>query len=369
MDVRQAKPFTSVECPKCGAPVQVPAKMGTMLLLKLLGQGSTGAVYKGRDTVLSRSVAVKIITKADGGERERMLMSEARALAAVNHPNVLRIHNVGEHKGQPYIEMELLRGGNVRQLIENGELTEARSLEIALDAARALQAAQRVGLNHRDVKPENILLDRDGSAKLVDFGVARFRKQAADKLVVGTPYYVAPEVVQQKGPVDFRADLYSLGCTLYHMLIGTPPFESKTVTGVYMARLKQDAPYLCDVDSSIHPETAAVVERMLQRAPDDRQEDYAQLVADLEWALDAAKAGPYNPEPSAHEALSQALDVPVDPAPRRTATTHQSKARLKSRGKTSTSLAPFILVALGLITLIALVVFFIIRLSNGTPPE
>lgn len=366
LDVRDVKPFTTVKCPACGAPVQVPVKMGTMLLLKLLGHGSTGAVYKGRDTVLSRSVAVKIITKADGGDRERMLMTEARALAAVNHPNVLRIHNVGEHKGQSYIEMELLRGGNVREMIEAGDsLTELRCLQIARDAARALQAAQRVGLNHRDVKPENILLDEHGTAKLVDFGVARFRKQTAEKLVVGTPYYVAPEVVQQRGPIDFRADIYSLGCTLFHMLAGEPPFDSKTVTGVYMARLKQNAPYLCDVNPDIHPETAAVVDRMLQRNPDDRQEDYAQLVADLQWAIDTVEAGPPAPEPTDHEALTDALAAPAEPAPRRTAPRNS-----KSRGAKSTSMMPFVLVAVALIVLLGLIVFFILQLANGPPtPE
>jgi serine/threonine protein kinase len=268
--------------------------------------------------------------------------------------------------------MELLRGGNVRQLIEASDgLTEKRCLQIALDAARALQAAQRVGLTHRDVKPENILLDDHGTAKLVDFGVARFRKQAAEKLVVGTPYYVAPEVVQQRGPIDFRADIYSLGCTLFHMLAGAPPFESKTVTGVYMARLKQDAPYLCDLDPSIRPETAAVVDRMLQRNPDDRQEDYAQLIADLQWALDTLEAGPRAPEPSDHEALSRALTAPADPAPRQAAASNKPKSRsnAKSRGKKSASVMPFILVALGLILLLGLILFFALQLANNTPPE
>jgi len=372
LDVHGEKPLSTTTCPKCEGDVQVPAKVGTMLLMKLLGHGSSGVVYEGRDTVLSRSVAVKIIHKVeDGGDREKTLMSEARALAAVNHPNVLRIHNVGEHKGQSYIEMELLGGGNVRQMIESDkQLPEQRCLEIALDAARALDAAQRVGLTHRDVKPENILLDDAGTAKLVDFGVARFRKQATDKLVVGTPYYVAPEIVQQSKDVDFRADIYSLGCTLFHMLTRKPPFDAKSVTGVYMARLKNPPPQLRELDGSIHEQTAAVVDQMLQRKPDDRYASYDQLIADLEWALEAVKA-PADAAPAASPEPPTPRTPPTPAKPRtpKRKSPARSKPAARKKPKKKSSFLPFVAVTIGMLMLLGLIIFLVIMITTGQPPE
>lgn len=340
MDVRGHKPLTAMLCPKCGSKVYVPVKMGTMLLLRLLGEGSSGMVYEGRDTLLNRPVAVKIIkpdaSKTD--EQARELLSEARALAAVNHPNVIRVHNVGEFRGQSYIEMELLRGRHVREMVDAPErVGEARSIEIIRDAARGLRAALAVGLVHRDIKPANILIAEDGTAKLVDFGVARFRKQQAEKLVVGTPYYVAPEIVRQRD-ADFRADIYSLGCTLFHLLTGKPPFDAPTVTGVYMARLKQKPAPLRQVDPTIHAETAAVVDRMLQRQPEDRHASYDELIADLEWALAAVNAGPQQLDAPSNRALVDAAKAArsAEPPSAKSLIPAAKTRRLRTVGRSTT---------------------------------
>ncbi len=291
IDVSNEKPMSTIQCPKCGADVAVPVKMGPMLITKRIGEGSAGIVYRAIDTILSRPVAVKILREGEGGndQREKESLAEARALAAINHPNVVRIHTIGEHKGQHYIEMELLTGGSVIDFIRAGDpLPEERALEIALDAAKALRAAHGVGLLHRDVKPQNILLDDDGVARLLDFGVAQFDEDGDNRIGVGTPYYCAPEIVT-KQPADFRSDLYSLGCTLFQMLTGRVPFDAETVKEVYLVRLRQDAPDIQTVNPNLSDLTRHVVARMLQREPAFRHDSYDLLIDELSEALKAVQ--------------------------------------------------------------------------------
>ena len=181
--------------------------------------------------------------------------------------------------------MELITGKRLDQLYTSAEpLNEVRALDIAIGVASALRAANEIGLIHGDVKPANIMLDEKEEARLVDFGIARFGGgRVAEDAALGTPYYVAPEQVA-RGSVDHRADMYSLGATLFHALAGTPPFPGKTMKKVLLARLNRRAPDLLTSRPFLRRKTASVVARMLQTRPDDRHRTYDELLADLEAA-------------------------------------------------------------------------------------
>ncbi|MDH3583187.1 MAG: serine/threonine protein kinase [Phycisphaerae bacterium] len=292
VDVSAHKPLSSIECPDCGGNVAVPVRMGHMLLTERIGQGTAGIVYQALDTILDRPVAVKILRDVEGAGNERRTEdsnAEAQALAAINHPNVVRIHDIGAHRDQHYIEMELLTGGSVVDLVAGGTaLPERRALEIALDAARALRAAHDVGLVHRDVKPQNLLLDGAGVARLLDFGSARFGEEEQEKLGVGTPLYISPEAVRQQ-PLDFRSDVYSLGCTLFEMLSGRPPFDGEDPKEICLARLKLPAPNLSEIKPGLNPKTVLLVVHMLRRDPDNRHGNYDELITEMQSALKAVE--------------------------------------------------------------------------------
>jgi len=291
VNVRQRKPLSSFQCPECDAKINVPVSLGPLFISKPIGQGTSGVVYQAVDQKLNRPVAVKILKNTQHSDRQRTedCLTEARAMASISHPNVVQIHRIGDNNNQPYIEMEMMSGGTVRELIrKQGSLDEAHALEVAVGVAKGLRAALRAGLVHRDVKPENILLDSAGTAKIHDFGVATKKHGESDQQVVGTPYYVAPEVIRQH-PFDHRADIYSLGCTLYHMLAGQVPFEDAKVSGVYMAHLKRTPPDLNELRPELHPETIDLVRHMMQREAHDRPQTYDTLIEEMEHTLAVAQ--------------------------------------------------------------------------------
>ena len=273
-------------CDACGAEVQVPAMFDNFLLTRGLGFGATGYVCLAFDDNLHRQVAIKIL-KA-GSENKEMIEKrtrEARSLAALNHPNIVQIYSIGEFRDQPYIVMELLNGGSADQYIKLGEkITEQQILDYGIQLAKGLQAAHGVGLVHMDVKPDNILFDAKGNAKLIDFGAAVGKRGNNEEAAFqGTPYYVAPEIVKGETP-DFRADVYSLGATLFHLLAGRPPFTGNTTKEVLAKRLKRTAPNILKINSKLHQKTADVIGGMLASNPEDRYDCYDALVADLEAA-------------------------------------------------------------------------------------
>ncbi len=297
VDVSVAQPFSTVNCPACGAGLMVPCQLGQFLLVRVLGKGSMGQVFEAVDQVLQRQVAVKVLHRSSGryDSKVHACLEEARSLAALNHRNVAQVHSVEEKESQPYIVMELVDGGRLDRLIQQeAPLDEERALEIAIDVAQGLKAAHQVGLVHADVKPANILLDRQGVAKLVDFGIARVAGDAGAGKPYGTPQYVAPEVVLRR-VMDHRSDIFSLGATLFHTLAGRPAFPGDTVEQVLRARLDAPAQDLREVCRSLHVETAAVVSQMLQIDPELRYQTYDDLLEALSSALGATRHGPPPP--------------------------------------------------------------------------
>lgn len=257
-------------------------------LVELLGEGGMGSVFKAHDHNLGRMVALKVLRREmSGSESERAkLEQEARVTASVNHPHVVRVYSFGEADGQFYIAMELVEKGSLDDLMGiQTRVSEAQMLEIGAQIAQGLEAAAEKGLIHRDVKPGNILFADAHTAKIVDFGLARVLEDEAEARgeIWGTPYYIAPERLNYE-PEDFRSDMYSLGGTLFHAIAGRPPFEAESASLVALKQMKSQPVSLEAFAPDVAPETAYVINRLLEKKPDDRYADYGELIEHLEFA-------------------------------------------------------------------------------------
>jgi len=252
---------------------------GNFLLERELGTGGMGGVYMGRDKMLDRPVAVKVMLREYGADAEfvEKFKKEAQAAAKLIHPNIAQIYSYGICDGMPYIAMELVAGGSLYSIMSHsaGKTDVARVMKICQQVAQALQCANDLGYVHGDVKPENILLDANGNAKLVDFGLAAMQKDTDE--IWGTPYYISPEKVK-KEPVDFRADMYSLGGTLYHALTGVAPFEGEDSIAVVKARFAGMPKKPSEVRADLTPAIDQLVMKMLALNPEDRYPSFEALL-------------------------------------------------------------------------------------------
>jgi TolB-like protein/tetratricopeptide (TPR) repeat protein len=269
-----------------------------------LGSGGMGEVYRARDERLGRDVAVKVLPAevAADPDRLRRFEQEARAAGQLAHPNVLVVHDVGTHEGQPFLVTELLEGETLRACLHRGSLPVRKAIELGSQIARGLAAAHERGIVHRDLKPENVFLTRDGVVKLLDFGLAklahpRLDAQAVSSLstlaqgvdtgagvILGTVGYMAPE--QARGqPADHRADLFSLGCVLHEMVTGKRPFSGATPADTISAILSQDPPMLSSAVEKVSPALEGIVRRCLEKRPEDRFQSARDLAFDLSSLL------------------------------------------------------------------------------------
>ena len=298
IDVAGQTVFEVILCPSCQTPQKVPVQLGHFLLFDVLGRGGMAAVYRALDRTLGRQVAIKVM-RGEMSEDPQFVanfLREARSAAQLNHPNIVQIYAVDQAGGHPYIVMELLDGGRMDEMIAKGDpLDEIFILKSGLDVAEGLGAATDRGLIHGDVKPANILYDRAGTAKIADFGLARFQQKPMSKGEVwGTPYYIAPEKVRDRKE-DHRSDIYSLGATLFHAFALKPPFEGQTATDVVLARLKEPPPSLDQVRKDLHPATRALILRMLEPDPFRRYPTYASLISDIRETLDKVRLARESP--------------------------------------------------------------------------
>jgi eukaryotic-like serine/threonine-protein kinase len=291
LDLTSQAGFKHVECKHCGALSVVPLQFGDFLLLNVIGVGGMGAVYKAIDLPLNRYLALKILHKKLSSDTAFVasFSSEARAAASINHPNVAQAYSFGERDGQYYLAMELCDRGSLDDRITKlGKLPELEVLSIGQQIASALRTAWQRGLLHRDVKPGNILFNGDGIPKIVDFGLARARDNAAEggpewasEQIWGTPYYVAPEKLRGK-PEGVRSDIYSLGATLFHALAGRPPFDAATAGGDVAGQGVTDpALTLKESVPTVHEHTVRLITRMLARDPAERYGSYDEIIQDL----------------------------------------------------------------------------------------
>ncbi|HKI03393.1 MAG TPA: protein kinase [Thermoanaerobaculia bacterium] len=266
---------------------------------RLLGSGGMGTVYKAFDPTLGRWVALKFLHRNDAAQTERFLR-EARAQARVGHPNVCQVHEVGEVEGRPYIAMQYIDGRSIGELTE--ELSTAANVELVRDVARAVHAAHRTGLIHRDLKPGNILLARDESGALhpfvVDFGLAMEQDEVSlsrTGMISGTPAYISPEQAQGRA-LDRRSDVYSLGVVLYELLAGSPPFRGGgNLARILVQLVQEEAKPLRQVDAAIPEDLETIVAKCLEKEPGRRYESARDLAEDLDRFLDGE---PINARPT-----------------------------------------------------------------------
>ena len=288
IDVTDELPFAQIYCPHCGEGLRARKVFNNFELVELIGQGGMGSVFKAYDHTLERMVALKVLRREmSASEQERAaLEQEARITASVNHPHVVRVYSFGEADGQFYLAMELVEKGSLDDLMSiQNRVSEAQVLEIGAQIAQGLEAAAERGLIHRDVKPGNILFADAHTTKIVDFGLARVLEEEAEARgeIWGTPYYIAPERLNYE-PEDFRSDIYSLGGTLFHAIAGRPPFEAENASLVALKQIKSEPVSLEAFAPDVAPETAYVINRMLEKDPEDRYASYAELIEHLEFA-------------------------------------------------------------------------------------
>lgn len=288
IDTTDAEPLARVPCPKCSEKVRVERSFNNFALVETLGVGGMGTVYKARDTLLDRFVALKLLRKDLGGgiDQTAQLRQEARVAASVNHPNVIQVFSSGTDHDQFYLVMELVDYGSLDDFIEQRKrLPEKQVLETGIQVAKGLRAAQAKGLIHHDVKPANILFADEHTVKIGDFGLAGVTAEKAETRdeIWGTPYYVAPERLNNE-PEDFRSDIYSLGATLFHAAAGKAPIEGETNSAVALRELKNKPLDLRRIAPDVSAETARVFHRMIAANPAHRFSSYDQLVAELEGA-------------------------------------------------------------------------------------
>ena len=252
---------------------------GNFLLERELGSGGMGGVYMGRDKMLDRPVAVKVMLKEFGDDPEfvEKFKKEAQSVARLIHPNIAQIYSYGICNGMPYMAMELATGGSLYSIMtaNKGKTDVTRVIKICQQVAQALQCASDQGYVHGDVKPENILLDSNGNAKLVDFGLAAMQKDTSE--IWGTPYYISPEKVK-KEIVDFRADMYSLGGTLYHALTGSAPFEGEDSIAVIKKRFEAAPKKPSELRPDLTPAIDNLVMTMLALNKEDRFPSFEALL-------------------------------------------------------------------------------------------
>ncbi|MBC8126725.1 MAG: serine/threonine protein kinase [Gloeobacteraceae cyanobacterium ES-bin-144] len=295
MDVTLIAPYTNVGCPSCGTETRVKREFGPYTLLRRHAVGGMSMVFVAQDNTLDREVALKILSEEFSSDERRIqaFEEEARITASFSHPHVVRVLRTGRAFGRFYIAMELVPGGHFEHQIRvRGKIPELEMLPIAIEVAQGLKAAHEAGLIHRDVKPGNILLDAEGHAKLVDFGLALVTHGGTAQATElwATPYYVPPETVEGNHE-DFRSDIYSFGATLYHSLSGNPSCGEQTMDTDALREAKKNVVSLAVAESSISFETCRVVDKAMAYLPNARYASYDELISDLEGALKQLRSG------------------------------------------------------------------------------
>lgn len=300
--------------------LQTGDRLGPYEIQDLLGVGGMGEVYRGLDTRLGRQVAIKILPERFASDPKSLLRfeREARAIAALSHPNILAIHDFGEDRGVRFTVTELLDGESLRQRLNRESLAWRRAVEIGIEMASGLAAAHAKGIVHRDLKPENVFLTSTGLVKILDFGLARFDPNAAAAghvtslptevateagTIMGTVDYMSPEQVGGESS-DVRSDIFSFGCVLYEMLSGHRPFAGQSYGKTMAAILRDQPPEISSFGIDLPLGLERIVTRCLEKKPDER----FQTARDLVFALKELSAAP--------STVSQAPAAPAVSAPR-----------------------------------------------------
>ena len=282
-------------------PLTPATKLGPYEIQSAIGAGGMGEVYRARDTRLNRDVAIKILPASFSADPDRLqrFAQESRAAAALNHPNILSIFDIGEDRGAPYVISELLEGETLRERLRHGPLASRKAIDYAQQIAKGLAAAHEKGIVHRDLKPENLFITNDGRAKILDFGLAKFTRPEVDAsedaptmqvatevgTVLGTAGYMSPEQVRGKA-ADARSDIFSFGAILYEMLSGKRAFHGDSSADVMSAILKEDPPDLSETNRNISPALERIVRHCLEKNPGERFQSARDVAFNLEALTD-----------------------------------------------------------------------------------
>ena len=272
-------------------------KLGPYEIQSLVGAGGMGEVYRAKDARLDRTVAIKILPPSFSADPDRMqrFAQEARAAAALNHPNILSIFDIGDEKGSPYVVSELLEGETLRERLRNGALSIRKAIEYGLQVSRGLAAAHEKGIVHRDLKPENLFITSDGRVKILDFGLAKLTRPEAVSgadaptvhgvtepgLIMGTAGYMSPEQVRGQA-ADPRSDIFAFGAILYEMLSGKRAFHGETSADTMSAILKEEVPELSETARNVPAGLERIVRHCLEKHPSQRFHSAGDLAFDLE---------------------------------------------------------------------------------------
>src|SRR5437868_8384863 len=268
-------------------------------ILEKLGSGGMGEVYLAEDTRLGRKVALKLLAEELTQNRDRLSRfdQEAYAASALNHPNILTIYEMGDEGGRHYIVTEFIDGQTLRKRLGGPPLESTEVLDIAIQVASALEEAHAAGIVHRDIKPDNIMVRRNGYVKVLDFGLAKLTEtvdrtpsdgeastrvmvQTDAGVVMGTSHYMSPEQARGK-PVDARTDIWSLGVVLYELMAGRTPFEGETATDVLSAITKTEPPPLARYAANVPAEYEWIVMKALRKDAGERYQTAKELHSDL----------------------------------------------------------------------------------------
>jgi serine/threonine protein kinase len=295
--------------------------VGHYRILSKIGAGGMGDVYLAHDTKLDRKVALKVLPADVASNRDRMarFVREAKSAAALNHPNIAQVHEIGEHHGIHYIAMEFIKGLTLRQRLSSSRLNLSEVLDICLQVTTAMSTAHQAGIIHRDIKPDNIMIREDGIVKLLDFGLAKLTAHESRDVdaeaptkailktdpgtVVGTPVYMSPE--QARGiQVDERTDIFSVGVVLYEMVAGLLPFAGSSSSEVLASLLSEKEPQpLARYSRDVPAELERIVSKALRKNRDiryqtikDMQLDLQSLKQELEFERKLERSTPPNPE-------------------------------------------------------------------------
>src|SRR6202040_762153 len=279
-------------------PLAPTTRLGPYEIIAPLGAGGMGEVVRARDTRLGREVALKILPESFARESDRLhrFEQEARAIAALNHPNILAVFDIGQHNGSPFLVSELLEGESLRAVLDGGAVPQRKTIEYGVQIAQGLAAAHDKGIVHRDLKPENVFVTKDGRVKILDFGLAKLAQKTsaaaegitltsshtAAGVIMGTASYMAPEQVRGES-ADPRTDIFAFGAVLYEMLSGVRAFRRDTAAETMTAVLKDDPPELSDPGRMMSSTLERIVRRCLEKSPDQR----FQSARDLSFALSA----------------------------------------------------------------------------------
>src|SRR5208337_3322198 len=276
-------------------------KLGPYEIQAPLGAGGMGEVYRAHDGRLDRTVAIKVLPASFSADRDRLqrFAQEARAAAALNHPNILSIFDIGEENGAPYVVSELLEGDTLRDRLRSGPIPIRKATDYALQVMRGLAAAHEKGIVHRDLKPENLFLTDDGRAKILDFGLAKLTLPATQTesgdaptiqatepgLVMGTVGYMSPEQVKGK-PADARSDIFAFGAILYEMISGKRAFHGDSTAETMSSILKDDPPELTETNRNVSPALERIVRHCLEKNPAERFQSARDVAFNLEALTD-----------------------------------------------------------------------------------